>query len=144
MYPYRAPGTAPNGRLFLAEGGMIFGSVNAEREATVDFHIYEAQGQPQEIEAVIDTGFTGFLTLPLSFISALGLTRISRGRAILANGSEEIFDIYEAQIQWDGQIRGIEADAAEVEPLVGMSLLYGHELRVQVVDGGKLMIEALP
>jgi clan AA aspartic protease len=123
---------------------MISGTVNADREAVLRLQVSGVPGQSQEIEAVVDTGFTGFLTLPLSVIANLGLTRISRGRAILANGSEEVFDIYEAQIVWDGQTRRIEADAAEVEPLIGMSMLYGYELRVQVLDGGTLPIAALP
>jgi clan AA aspartic protease len=123
---------------------MISGTVNADREAILRLQVSSVPGQSQEIEAVVDTGFTGFLTLPLSVIANLGLTRISRGRAILANGSEEVFDIYEAQIVWDGQTRTIEADAAEVEPLIGMSMLYGYELRVQVLDGGTLPIAALP
>ena len=123
---------------------MIYGTVNADREAVLRLQVSGLPGQSQEIEAVVDTGFTGFLTLPLSAIANLGLTRISRGRAILANGSEEIFDIYEAQLDWDGQTRTIEADAAEVEPLIGMSMLYGYELRVRVVDGGSVTIEALP
>jgi len=123
---------------------MIYGTVNADREAVLRLQVSGLPGQSQEIEAVVDTGFTGFLTLPLSVIAALGLIRISRGRAILANGSEEVFDIYEAQIDWDGQTRIIEADAAEVEPLIGMSMLYGYELRVRVVDGGSVTIEALP
>ncbi len=123
---------------------MIYGTVNADREAVLRLQVSGLPGQSQEIEAVVDTGFTGFLTLPLSVIAALGLIRISRGRAILANGSEEVFDIYEAQIDWDGQTRIIEADAAEVEPLIGMSMLYGYELRVRVVDGGTVTIEALP
>ncbi len=74
--------------------GMIFGMVSTAREATLSLAIYDVQGQSQEIKAVVDTGFTGSLTLPLSVITALGLRRISRGRAILANGSEEVFDIY--------------------------------------------------
>jgi clan AA aspartic protease len=123
---------------------MIYGTVNADREAVLRLQVSGQPGQSQAIEAVVDTGFTGFLTLPLSVITNLGLTRISRGRAILANGSEEVFDIYEAQIHWDGQIRTIEADAAEVEPLIGMSMLYGYELRVRVIDGGTMTIEALP
>ena len=123
---------------------MIYGTVNADREAVLRLQVSGLPGQSKEIEAVVDTGFTGFLTLPFSVIAALGLTRISRGRAILANGTEEVFDIYEAQIDWDGQSRIIEADAAEVEPLIGMSMLYGYELRVRVVDGGTVTIEALP
>ncbi len=120
---------------------MIYGTVNADREAVLRLQVSGLSGQSQEIEAVVDTGF---LTLPLSAVTHLGLTRISRGRAILANGSEEVFDIYEAQIDWDGQTRIIEADAAEVEPLIGMSMLYGYELRVRIVDGGSVTIEALP
>lgn len=122
---------------------MIYGTVNANREAVLRLQVSGLPGQSQEIEAVVDTGFTGFLTLPLAVIANLGLTRISRGRAILANGSEEVFDIYEAQLDWDGQTRTIEADAAEVEPLIGMSMLYGYELRVRVVDGGSVTVEAL-
>jgi clan AA aspartic protease len=123
---------------------MIYGTVNADREAVLHLQVSGLPGQSKEIEAVVDTGFTGFLTLPFSVIATLGLTRISRGRAIMANGTEEVFDIYEAQIDWDGQSRIIEADAAEVEPLIGMSMLYGYELRVRVVDGGTVTIEALP
>jgi len=123
---------------------MILGTVNTDREAVLRLRVFSLPGQSQEIDAVVDTGFTGFLTLPLSVIANLGLTRISRGRAILANGSEEIFDIYEVRLDWDGLPRTIEADAAEVEPLIGMSMLYGYELRARVVDGGSVTIEALP
>jgi hypothetical protein len=38
----------------------------------------------------------------------------------------------------------VEIGAAETDPLVGMGLLYGHEVRIQAVDGGTVTIEALP
>lgn len=101
-------------------------------------------GQEQEIEAVIDTGFNGFLTLPPSQITALVLPRLGRGRAILADGSEDVFDIYEVTVMWDSQWLPVEADAADTDALVGMALLDGYELRIQVVDGGSVSIEALP
>jgi predicted aspartyl protease len=41
---------------------MIIGVVNANREATLRFVVRGANGQEHELEAVIDTGFTGFLT----------------------------------------------------------------------------------
>ena len=43
---------------------MIVGMVNVNREATIRLGVIDLQGHPQDIEAVIDTGFTGFLTLP--------------------------------------------------------------------------------
>jgi hypothetical protein len=60
----------------------------------------------------------------------------------LANGSEELFDIYEATVIWDGQPRTVDLDAANTVALVGMSLLYGYDLRIHVVEGGHVTIEA--
>ena len=98
--------------------------------------------QKREVEAVVDTGYNGFLTLPPRLIAALGLTRQGRGRATLANGREDIFDIYDVTVLWDGQSRVIETDAADTTPLVGMALLNEHDLHIQVAIGGRITIEA--
>lgn len=49
-----------------------------------------------------------------------------------------------ATVIWDGQARMVEVDAADIDPLVGMGLLYGHDVRMQVIDGDPVTIEALP
>jgi predicted aspartyl protease len=67
-----------------------------------------------------------------------------RGRALLADGTESVFDIYEATVVWDGRPRRVAVDAADIEPLVGMRLLNGYELTMQVVVGGQVRITALP
>jgi predicted aspartyl protease len=72
---------------------MIIGSVNANREATIRLIVHGTQRQAQEIEAIIDTGFTGFLTLPLPLIASLGLTWRGRAQAVLADGSLHLFDV---------------------------------------------------
>lgn len=110
-------------------------------EAVIHLQIQGSAGQEREIAAIIDTGFTGFLTLPPVFVTELGLTRLSRGRAILANGSEELFDIYGATVLWDGRPRYVETDAVDTTPLVGMALLSGYDLYMQVVDGGRVVIQ---
>jgi clan AA aspartic protease len=101
------------------------------------------EGQEQEIEAVIDTGFDGSLTLPPPLIAALDLVWRRRGRALLADGSQSLFDIHEAIVVWDGEPRRIAVDTADIDPLVGMSLLYGFELTVQARDGGSVAIKPL-
>ena len=122
---------------------MITGTVNPDREATISLPLRGPDEREQEIEAVIDTGFNGFLTLPPAVIMALDLAFIGRGRAILANGSEDLFDIHEATIVWGDQTLAVEAEAADADPLVGTALLYGHDLRIHMVDGGVVIITRL-
>ena len=121
---------------------MITGSVNADYEAIIRLRVQGPARHKHEVEAIIDTGFNGFLTLPPSLVIALGLTRLSRGRALLASGSEELFDIYGVTVLWDGQQQYVEADAVDTAPLVGMSLLDGYDLHIQVAHGGRVVIEA--
>jgi hypothetical protein len=45
---------------------------------------------------------------------------------------------------WGGQYREIEINAAETEPLIGMSLLRGYRLQVDTVQGGLVTISELP
>ena len=53
---------------------MMQGVVNQRCEATLPLVVGNANGQRQVIDAVIDKGFNGFLTLPSSIIIALDLS----------------------------------------------------------------------
>ena len=121
---------------------MIEGMVNAAYEPVVSLSIQGPTGQSREIEAVIDTGFTGFLTLPPELISELGLPFLAGNRATIADGSEVTFPSYRIAVLWEGQSREIEADAVDITPLIGMRMLGGHDLSIQVRDGGRVVIEA--
>jgi len=123
---------------------MITGIVNAHYEATIPLPVRDANGREQEIEAILDTGFDGSLTLPPDIIAALGLPWRTRGLVVLANGTEDQCDIYAATILWDGIPRNILIEAADTDPLVGMALLRGYDVRMRVVKGGSVIIEALP
>ena len=123
---------------------MMTGMVNAYLEALVRLTVRGPDGQEQEIEAIIDTGFSGSLSLPPTVIEALSLPWRRRGRALLADGSESIFDIYETTLIWDGVARRITVDAADTDPLLGMTLLYNYDLTVEVVEGGRVIIQARP
>jgi predicted aspartyl protease len=48
---------------------MILGSVNASREAIVQIVVLGDDQRRQNLKAVIDTGYTGSLTLPSEFFS---------------------------------------------------------------------------
>ncbi len=55
---------------------MIAGVVTASRQAIIRLTVRGPEGQEQEIEAVIDTGFDGTLTLPpdSTFAATLNLS----------------------------------------------------------------------
>ena len=92
---------------------------------------------------MIDTGFTGFLTVTPALAAELGLDFRGTSRATLADGSEVTFDVYDVAVLWDGQERYIEADAADTTSLVGMRLLNQHNLNIDVADGGRVVIESM-
>lgn len=121
---------------------MIEGVVNAAYEPVVTLAVQGPSGQTAETEAVIDTGFTGFLTVTPALVTALGLMLEGTSRATLADGSEVTFDVYDVAVLWDGEPRYVLADAADTIPLVGMRLLDNHNLNIDVVDGGRVLIQA--
>lgn len=122
---------------------MIEGVVNAAREAIVTLPLRGPLGQAQEVEAVIDTGYDGYLSLPPAMVAELGLPFRYQGRAVLAKGSEEAFNVYGVTVMWDDQPRFVEADAVGMEPLVGMLALDSHSLYAEVVDGGRVVIQMM-
>jgi clan AA aspartic protease len=122
---------------------MMQGYVNQNFEATILVVIRNGD-KLKSINAVIDTGFTGFLSLPNNIINELDLSWSYRDRGTLGDGSEVLFDIYDAVAIWDGKSQEIEVNSAETDPLVGMSLLRGYRLQVDTIKGGLVMISALP
>jgi predicted aspartyl protease len=52
---------------------VISGGVNGRLEAIIPLRLLDVDGAPQEIETILDTGFTGALTLPPAAIANLGL-----------------------------------------------------------------------
>jgi clan AA aspartic protease len=123
---------------------MIIGNVNTSREAVIQLAVMGENKQKQGIRAVIDTGYTGFLTLPSTIITNLGLTWYMQQEGILGDGSLCMFNVYEASVIWDGQIRSVEINESEADPLIGMGLLEGFELKIQGIAGGLVTITGLP
>ena len=121
---------------------MIVGFVNSLREAIIALEVHGSKDQI-EVDAILDSGFDGYVSLSRAMISNLGLKFRRRGRAVLADGGEIVFDVYEATVIWDGKPMRLEVDEADTDPLVGMALLDGYKMTIEVVPGGAVAIELL-
>ena len=122
---------------------MITGLVNDNIEATLKLIALGAGGRQQELTGVIDTGFSGDLTLPMATIESLEFEWLCREVGVMADGREELFDVFVGTILWDGEPCDVEISAAETMPLVGMNLLLGHVLTIEIVGGGSVEITSL-
>jgi clan AA aspartic protease len=120
---------------------MMQGFVNQSCEAVLPI-VIKHNTITELVDAVIDTGFSGFLTLPAEIIAALDLSWKGRDDATLGDGTRCIFDVYIATVIWDGQYREIDINESETNPLIGMKLLRGYDLRMRIIEGGTVVIEA--
>jgi len=97
---------------------VIVGQINADREAVIPLPILGLGGQRVDVEAVIDTGFTDYLTLPPETIASLQLAFRESVEFVLGDGSPVQFETYVATVLWDGQEKNILVLASEGGPLV--------------------------
>ena len=123
---------------------MIEGAVNAAHEAVITLTLQGPTEESRDIEAVVDTGYNGFLTLPATLAAELELPFAYIGYAFLADDTEVEFDVHYVTVLWDGQPRDIKADATGSTPLVGMLLLDRHNVNIDVEYGGRVLIQARP
>lgn len=123
---------------------MITGAVNSQLEATVRLSLLGRGALQQQFEFLIDAGFSGYISLPPPHVAALQLIWLARAQGMLADGSIEFFDVYRAAASWDGQIRLVEVNVVDTQPLIGMALLERHFLNIDVKNGGVVTIAPSP
>lgn len=122
----------------------ISGVVVDGREAVIPLTVLGAGGHSLETNAVIDTGFTGHLTLGPDLARGLNLPLLGSRYVTLANGATVSLDVYRSIVLWNGEERSVRVFAADGATLVGMALLNGNELCIQVTEDGTVTIQPLP
>ena len=119
---------------------MIRGEVSGSQQALVTVEIMDGEGRLQSLEAILDTGFTGYLTLPTETIQRLGLPSVGRRTFELANGELFEFEAYLARVSWHGRLSDALALKSDSAPLLGMTLLWGSRVTVDALTGGEVTI----
>lgn len=111
------------------------------QEALLTISISGPSRERVELEAVVDTGFTGALCLGAEEIEALSLPLVGRGAAILADGKAVETRYHQGRVLWHGRERSVRVLSTEGGPLVGMALLRGSRLTIDVIPGGAGTVE---
>ena len=93
------------------------------------------------MEAVIDTGFSGYLTLPADIINRLGLQHMGLRYFELATGERVGLRIHLGAATWHGRPHGVFVLESECDPLLGMALLWGNRITLDATAGGTVTIE---
>lgn len=119
---------------------MISGIVNSALEAVIRLELRGPSDHARVFDAVIDTGFTDYLTLPTSIIEDLCLPVEGATRVTLGGDIPSVARVCMAEIIWNNQSRHIPILEMSGVPLVGMSLLRGHHLHIHAVEGGDVAI----
>lgn len=120
------------------------GSVAADgSEAVLSLRVFDPGrgGGQAVVQAVIDTGFTGHLTLSVELARSLALPELGFEELVLADGSTEVGAVHRATVEWHGRSRTIPALAVGGDPLIGMALLAGSRFEMDTVPGGEVLIE---
>ncbi len=111
---------------------------NLQAVLPVTFEI--GQGQMLQIDCVVDTGFTGALTLPAEAVTRLQLPFVALVQASLADHSEISLPVHLANIHWNGKAREVFVLAIGRRPLVGTSLLSQCRFGAEFWEGGAVII----
>ena len=116
---------------------MMHGLVNINYEAMLRL-VIETDQQQQSIDAIINTTFKGYLGLPQQLIKRLDLHPFPQEPESVASN-----DFYKATIVWGNETRDIPVTLVEGEPVVGMSLLQGYSLQIQVTQHGLVTVNQI-
>lgn len=123
---------------------MIRGTVTGDREIVIQLELAGTNRRSTTMPAVVDTGFNGFLTLPMSVLSLLGASLVGTRRAELGDGNLVELDVYVVSARWENIDRDVLALQADSVPLVGMSMLWGSKVTFDAEVGGSIEIDPIP
>ena len=122
---------------------MIVGQVDSRLNLFLPVVVRGFAGQELALNALLDTGFSDFLSLTDDQIQTLGLLPSGVAESELADGSIVPVTLYTAVVVWEGIERLIEVVGGDSDPLLGVKLLEGYLMTVEFTENGNLQLSRL-
>ena len=123
---------------------MTSGWIGNNRELVMPLRLLDVNEHVHRIEANIDTGFNGHLTLPPGLPHLLGFISDKPLDLTMANDQTERFPTYRGIVLWHGHRRSVRIIESEGVPLIGTELLWGSLLTAEMTDNGAVTVGPLP
>lgn len=117
------------------------GALTSDGEPVLQLTV-EGPAGTRDIEALVDTGFNGALTLSSGSIAALGLPEKTVMEVTLADGRVRDVQTYVGTVTLGGASKRILVAESPTTPLLGTDLLWGFSLYVEFQAGGT--VELVP
>ena len=121
---------------------MMVGRLTDENEFLFPLVLRNEDGEELEVQAVLDTGFSGSLVPPGEVVRRLALRQDDVERVLLADGSMTRFSAHEVTVVWDDEDRTVTALGSGGDVLIGVQLLRGSVTLLEAIEGGDITIEA--
>lgn len=124
---------------------MLTGYFNANGDPCIEIEVSNPLGWKRKIECVIDTGFTGFLSIPMVQAFPIGLLLIGTIPVKLADGSVsyKLTCLGKAYLGQESQIGTILIEPGSDQALLGIEFLKTFNKRL-VVDPAMPLVEIVP
>jgi len=96
-----------------------------------------------DFEAIVDTGFTGFASIPLLQAFPLGLILDGTTSVVLADGSTTVNLVARAKVEVEGEARigTVLLDAGSRDVLLGMDFLRHFKKALYVASDGIALVD---
>ena len=120
---------------------MIAGKVSSNVEARITVEMIRRDGLTHPVEVVLDTGFSEDLVLPSDIIHQLELEPRGDIRMILADGRRTALPVWAGYVIWHERPRRVSVIESSSEALLGMNLLLGSKVTMDVRIDGDVTIE---
>ena len=117
--------------------------VNGGLFPTVAIEVHRTRAGAYAIEALLDSGFNGPVSLPADEVEKLGLPLMTEHAVTLADGSDVNVKVHVGHVRFANEWHRSAVLATGDVPTVGMRLMKGLKVCFEADEDGDIEVEAL-